>query len=236
MTMMGFILFPLSSPFSTVIVGMRDIWRCMRYTLAVNIIMVCDGIAAVIALSYPLGKMFGMTGIWIAQVGGCALVVLIIYILACMHERKIVTSVQEFCCYPKDFGVGDEHRLSISIHSMEEVINVSSKVIEFCKIQGVSELTAFRAGLCVEELASNIVKHGFTGKSNSVVDISVVKSPEELIIKLKDNCKLFNPEEIDAIFVPEDPVKNIGIRLVRKVCKSMEYYPLLGLNVLTIKL
>ena len=85
-------------------------------------------------------------------------------------------------------------------------------------------------------MAGNIVKHGFTGKANSVIDICVVKTDEELIIKMKDNCKLFNPQDIDDIFVPEDPVKNIGVRVVRRVCKSMDYYPLLGLNVLTIKM
>lgn len=85
-------------------------------------------------------------------------------------------------------------------------------------------------------MTANIVKHGFTGKANSVIDISVVKTEEDLLIKLKDNCRLFNPQEIDAIFVPEDPCKNCGIRIVSKVCKFMEYYPLLGLNVLSIQL
>ncbi len=54
----------------------------------------------------------------------------------------------------------------------------------------VDKKTAFRAGLCVEEMAANIVKHGFTGKANSVIDISVVKTEEDLLIKLKDNWLL----------------------------------------------
>ena len=33
---------------------------------------------------------------------------------------------------------------------------------------------------------------------------------------------LFNPAEFEVIFVPEDPCKNGGIRLVRKTCKEME--------------
>lgn len=40
--------------------------------------------------------------------------------------------------------------------------------------------------------------------------------------------------ELDAIFDPEDPVKNIGIRLVSKSCREMEYHSLLGLNVMSI--
>ena len=236
MTLLGFILFPLSSPASTIIVGMRDLWRCMDYMKAVNVIVVGDGIAAVILFSYIFASLWGMPGIWIAQVVGCFSLVGVIYLMACMRQRALVKDISGLCCFPEDFGVDDSHRLTISVHSMEEVINISELVMKFCNEQGIDNLTSNRAGLCVEELASNIVKHGFTGKANSVVDISVVKSPEELIIKLKDNCKLFNPEQIDAIFVPEDPTRNAGIRIVRKVCKSMEYITLLGLNVLTIKM
>ena len=62
-----------------------------------------------------------------------------------------------------------------------------------------AESFSYRAGLCIEEMAGNIVRHGFTGKANSVVDICVVKEDEGLIIKMKDNCRLFNPAEIDDI-------------------------------------
>lgn len=236
MTMTGFILFPLSSPFSTIIVGMRDLWRCMKYQTAVTLIVICDGFVATVLMSYVLAHIFGMTGIWIGQVAGCALVVLLVYILAWIHERKMPRSLPDLCCYPEGFGVSEEDRLSISVHSMEEVMNISQTVIDFCKSRGIDELASFRSGLCVEEMAGNIVKHGFTGRSNSVVDISVIKSEDGLQIRFKDNCRHFNPEDIDSMFVPSDPVKNIGIRIVRKVCKSMEYYPLLGLNVLTIKM
>jgi len=43
-------------------------------------------------------------------------------------------------------------------------------------------------------------------------------------------------KEVDTIFNPEDPAHNIGIRIVRKTCKEMEYQALLGLNVFSIRL
>lgn len=236
MAFLGFILFPLSSPVSTFIVGIRDLWRCMDFQLAVTVNVIADGFLGVVAMSFIFGGLFGMTGIWLAQLAGGWFTVLLMFILAWIREKKAPFSYPVLCCYPKNFGVDEDHRLSISVHSMEEVVNISQKVMDFCDKQGVDRKTSFRAGLCVEEMAGNIVKHGFTGKANSVIDICVVKTDEELIIKMKDNCKLFNPQDIDDIFVPEDPVKNIGVRVVRKVCKSMDYYPLLGLNVLTIKM
>lgn len=234
MTMLGFALFPFYAPFSTFIVGMRDLWRCMDHKIAVNIIVVLDGLAAVIVTSYALSFMFGMTGIWIAQVGSCMLIAIIIYFMGWIMNRKMPRSIPDICCYPEGFGVADNQRLNLSIRSMDEVVNISKEVIGFCAARDVDMLTANRAGLCVEELAGNIVSHGFTGKSGESVDISITRTKDGLIIKFKDNCPLFNPEEIDAIFDPKDPVRNIGVRIVRKVCKEMEYHSLLGLNVLSI--
>ena len=234
MTMLGFLIFPLSSPFSMITVGIRDIWRCMEFQTGVSVVVVSDGIAAVSILSLILSGLFGMTGIWIAQVAGGMLTVFTMYVMAWIHGKKMPRTYGDFCCFRDDFGVDEGHRLTLSIHSMDEVINISGKIIDFCENNGIDHITSFRAGLCVEELAGNIVKHGFTDKKNSVVDISVLKTDDSLLLRFKDNCALFNPEEIDAIFVPEDPCKNIGIRLVRKTCKDMEYHSLLGLNVLSI--
>jgi len=234
MTLTGFVLFPLYTPFSTFIVGLRDLWRCMGHKIAVNIIVVCDGIVCVTALSYILPAFLGMNGIWIAQVGGCALLALAVFVMAWIMRKKMPKSVPDLCCYPAGFGVDDDNRLNISAHSMEEVINISIKVADFCLARGIDKTTANRAGLCIEELAGNIVQHGFEGKKDKTIDISVTNSEDGLIIKLKDNCRLFNPAELDTIFHPEDPAKNVGVRLVRKTCKEMEYHSLLGLNVLSI--
>lgn len=234
MTFMGFLLFPLSTPLSLITVGLRDMWRCMDYKFAVNAIVLFDGIISVTTMSFIMSNLYGMLGIWLGQVMGGVLTCLVIFFLACAHERKIPTSCADLCCFRPGFGVDDDRRLTISIHSMEEVINVSEKVINFCESHGIDKIRSFRAGLCVEELAGNIVKHGFTNKKNSVADVCLIITGEELAIRFKDNCHLFNPAEVEAIFVPEDPCKNGSIRLVRKTCKEMEYHTLLGLNVMSI--
>ena len=234
MTMLGFVLFPFYAPFSTFIVGMRDLWRCMEHKTAVIIIVLCDGIVFVTGLSYLFSKIQGMTGIWIAQTGGCALLAFTIYIMAWILNRKLPKKISDLCCYPKDFGVDKNDRLHISVHSMDEVINISKLVSDFCLSHDIGARKAYHAALCVEELAGNIVQHGFKGNKEKVVDISVTKTADDLVIKFKDNCVLFDPTELVTMFNPEDPAENIGIRMARKTCKKMEYNPLLGLNVLTI--
>ena len=73
-----------------------------------------------------------------------------------------------------------------------------------------------------------------------------------MILRLRDNCKAFNPKERLAIVNPEDKAKNaglrvlldsaknvqyhIGINLAFGVSKEVQYKNLLGLNVLMIRI
>ena len=65
-----------------------------------------------------------------------------------------------------------------------------------------------------EEMAGNVVTHGFsdTGKKHAV-DIRVVYKDNELTLRIRDNCKSFDPSEHAKSKDSED-VGNIGIRLV----------------------
>ena len=103
MTLLGFVLFPLYTPFSTFVVGMRDLWRCMDHKIAVNAIVVFDGLVYVTALSYVLSNFLGMTGIWIAQTGGCVLLAVTIWFMAWGMNKKIPKSVPDLCCYQEGF-------------------------------------------------------------------------------------------------------------------------------------
>ena len=49
-------------------------------------------------------------------------------------------------------------------------------------------------------------------------------------------CVPFDPKSKLKIVDTEDPVKNIGIKLVSKLAKEMNYQTTFGMNVLTIVL
>jgi hypothetical protein len=56
------------------------------------------------------------------------------------------------------------------------------------------------------------------------------------MIRFKDDCKPFDPQERELMMTPEDPAKNIGLRIVFRTAKEHSYQNLLGLNVLTVKI
>ena len=89
----------------------------------------------------------------------------------------------------------------------------------------------------MEEMAGNIVRHGFSGDSKKhSVDIRVVLKDDDIILRIRDNCIAFNPSEYHKIMQENDDFKNIGIKLVYGIAKKVDYQNLLGMNVLTIRI
>ena len=138
---------------------------------------------------------------------------------------------------PDDFGVEADARIDISVRSMDEVLTVSRQVTDFCRRRGLDERRSYISGLCLEEMAGNIVEHGFTSdRRPHMIDIRVVHKNDDLVLRIRDDCRPFNPKERNDLTDPADMIRNIGIRLVYKTARDVEYQSVLGLNVLTIRI
>ncbi|MCR4926486.1 MAG: ATP-binding protein [Lachnospiraceae bacterium] len=236
MAMLGFMLFPLSSPLSAVTVGFSDFYHCLGHEKIVRVTTLADGLFFVAVFSYILIPVFGMPGLWIAQIGNGVATNLILVIFAASSAKRFPASLTDLLCFPKDFGVPDENRLDIAVENVEEVVSASEKVASFCRGHGLEEKRTLYSSVIVEELAGNIVAHGFNDNKKHGIDIRVSLLKDDIIICLKDDCAPFDPKEASKLFDPDDTVHNIGLRLASRLSKSMNYQNTLGLNILTIVL
>ena len=135
---------------------------------------------------------------------------------------------------PEGFGAPDTDRLDISIQTMEDVLSTSEKVEAFCRAHGVGDRESYYGALCMEEMAGNIVDHGFAkDRKKHAVDVRVVYKPEMLVLRIKDDCVPFDPAERAKLLDPNDPFRNVGIRLVYQIADRIDHRFTLGLNVLT---
>lgn len=233
MTMMGFLLFPLSSPISTITVGLSNYYHCMQREKIVRCVSVIDGIAGICLFALILIPALGMNGMWFSQLLGCTVSALALYVYAAVHNRKPWCSLREIMCFPEEFGVPDEDRIDISVRGMDEVINISQKVWDFCEAHGISGKQKNCASLCVEELAGNIVQHGFKDGKKHCIDIRVSCVKEDVMLSIKDDGRAFNPTEAAKLFDPDDKAHNIGLRIATGMTKKMSYQNTFGLNILT---
>jgi anti-sigma regulatory factor (Ser/Thr protein kinase) len=127
--------------------------------------------------------------------------------------------------------------MDLTVRSMDEVVLVSEKVQNFCLEKGLDSRRCALAGLAMEEMAGNVVRHGFLkDKKKHSVDIRIVYKNNGLMLRIKDDCRPFDPVEWSKLTVPSDPASNIGIRLVFQIAEKVEYQSVLGLNVLYIRI
>ena len=139
--------------------------------------------------------------------------------------------------FPEDFGTGSH--LVLHLRKMEDLTRTAETVQGFCGENGLAGRTGAHAGLCLEEIAGNIMQHGFhADKRQHDIELRVVPHASGVVLRIKDDCIPFDPNEWYSMtsVSKDDPFRNVGIRLVYAIAREVEYQNLLGLNVLTIQL
>ena len=136
-----------------------------------------------------------------------------------------------------DFGANPEKELSITADTMLEVVGMSRLAGLFCQENGIDKKKANALALCIEELGSNIIEHGFSdGKAHSI-DMRILAKEGEIILRIRDDCRPFNlVERYEMASVQDDPTKNIGIRMVMKMSRDVKYLSTMNTNNLIIRI
>ena len=237
MTVWGFRLLPLCMPLAVICTHFTCYCQSISRQTLVHVLAVLDGFACVAAFSALLVPRLGLNGVYIANILNGVVCVLVIAGYAWMKNKRPPRNAEELLVLPKDFGAGPEDRIDICVRNMEEVLAVSRQVGEFCSRRGIDARRAYIASLCLEEMAGNIVAHGFTkDRKSHRIDIRAVFKGNDLILRIRDDCVPFDPEERSKLTDPEDKIKNLGIRMVYQAAREVEYQSVLGLNVLTMRI
>ena len=86
-------------------------------------------------------------------------------------------------------------------------------------------------------MVANIVDYGFEmDNKENIIDVFTIVENDEVFLRIRDNCKPFNPNDLSSIIDENDSIKNIGIKIVSKIAKHMNYQSTFGMNVSSIKL
>ena len=237
MTVMAFRLLPLCMPLSIICMHFTCYAQASGKQMLVHILSILDGVVNVAGFSALLIPSMKMNGVYTANILNGVVSGLVPVIYSWVVRKQFPKNMEQLMVIPDDFGAEESERIDISVREMPEVTNVSQQVIDFCCRRNIDSRRAYLAGLFLEEMAGNVVDHGFRkdNKSHSV-DIRVVHKDENVILRIKDDCIPFDPAERIEITDPKDRMKGVGIRLVYKAAKDIQYQNILGLNVLTIRI
>jgi serine/threonine-protein kinase RsbW len=137
-----------------------------------------------------------------------------------------------------------------SVQTSEEVLVLQSELGDLARVppwiermacaHAIPPNTEFAMNLCLEELLSNIIRHGYSNEPGHAISIcfSAIRK-NEFELAIEDQALPFDP--LTAAISPlEETLEGrrrggLGIRLVRSFAGSMKYEALAGGNRLTLR-
>ncbi len=206
---------------------------------ALSIVLpIVDGFAGVSLLSLFLIPAMQMNGLYLANILNGVICMAVIAGFAWKSLGRRPKNTEDLLAMPEDFGVSKDESMDITVRTIDEVVTIARQVAAFCRARGIDTKRAQYSALALEEMAGNIVLHGFNKdrRKNHSVDISVIHKGNELILNLRDDCRPFDPNERFKLLSDEDKVRNVGIRLSFLIARDVQYQNILGLNVLTMNM
>lgn len=236
MTKAGFMILPLCMPLSIISMHFTCYGQLSGKDILIHVANAFDGFISVSFFTWLLTPAIGIKGVYVANVIN-GIVTLIIFVgYSVLKNKRFPKNTDDLLVVPAAFGVPENERMDLTVTKLDEVVKVAEEVHQFCLDRGIDEKRAYLAGLSMEEMAGNIIEHGYTkDKKQHSVDVRVIHKDDEMILRLKDDCVPFDPKERSEIVDPEDITKNIGIRMIYRLASDIKYQNILGLNVLMIK-
>ncbi len=230
-----FAIYGISIPLILVVQIQTNYLQAMKQNICVNILSIIDGFVSVVLPTLILAPVMGALGVWLATPIGIVISAIVYPVYAIIFWKRIPRNADEWLLLKKDFGVSDSDRLVMSIKDYDDVSLTSIKIQDFCLNHGMDRKKSMYSALCLEEMTRNVIEHGFKiDKKKHYIDSRIVYKGKEVILRIKDDCKSFDPVSMSETLNSENVTDNIGIKMVMNIADSAEYQNLLGINVLTI--
>lgn len=227
--LIGLVIFTLNHVFV-------NYYQSTENLIMANFVSVIEALPAQVIFVAVLPVYMGVNGVWASSaLGGITTFLALIIAVACQNRRWPRT-LKDYLLFPKSFGVEDSMQLNVSIsNNLQEVAKVSKQAHTFCEKHGIDAKRRCNLLLCVEAMAGNVVQYAFCDQKHHVMDIRILRKGEQLIFRLRDDGKPFNPlhrppEKNDA------PGKHTSIHAIQEFSHSIDYRYTVGLNNLQIKL
>ena len=137
---------------------------------------------------------------------------------------------------PDTFDVSDTDKLDVTITMMDDVMQLTDAVWNFCDAHDCDSTQRNHLVLSVEELAGNVIRHGFADGKPHCIEVRILKKPSGYYCRFRDDCLIFDPVRQVRLLSDEDPTYHIGLRMIATLAKDIQYTCVLKLNNILFKI
>jgi serine/threonine-protein kinase RsbW len=117
-----------------------------------------------------------------------------------------------------------------------ELRRIAAWVRGECARAGLPDETALDLELCVDEVVSNIIKHGFDGPTGPEVWIDLVATAQEARVVVQDEGRALDPLVVPRKLAPlsldDLTVGGYGLVILRALARDLSYQRTGGRNIL----
>ena len=221
--------FCVSIPFSLVCVVLLYFYQCTRNLFMANYICIAHGLAFVVIYAFALAPFMGTDGVWVAFIFAELTTLLTGAVIAGVRRKGFPRRIGDVMLLPKSFEPHQERMLNLSIkNDMEQVMELSERIGAFCSKYSNDGEKIRKLSLCIEEMAGNVVEHGFRDQKTHWIDIKIIMEEDDIILRMRDNGIPFNPA------ASELKEEQYGIAMIRGLAKEITYKNAVGMNNLMI--
>ena len=224
----------LSIPFYAIIYNFNNYLLAESKVRLTSIYSFLTECGIIVPITFFFLRLIDYRGAWVSKVVS----MLILSIIAAVYvyiNGKGKTYQDKMLLLPESFGIPPEDEIAVSASSTDEILDLSRLAIAFAAEHGADMNRAKTYGLITEELAGVLTQHGFSDGKNRNINARLVAKGDELIIRMRDDCKPFNLTEYSQM-VHENRENNAGIAIIMKISKSVTYTNALGTNNLIVKI
>lgn len=139
-----------------------------------------------------------------------------------------------------ELGAAMGKRLSIELSNhLSELERMSQALSSWCRANAVPSAAEIQVNLALDEIVSNVIRHGWIDNGEHRVCVRVFRLEDELKVEVEDDARSFNPLEVPAPEIDQPleqrTVGGLGIHLVRQFMDNLEYRQRNGRNLLVMK-
>ena len=232
----AFRLFASSCVIYAVNFAFRSHLQCIRRTGLSVIYAAFDVLIGPVAAAFLLSGWIGVDGVWVCYTLGELLALIGLLTCAVLRSPRRPPRFADLLFLDPEWERAEADGLSLAIANgdaaLRQTVDASEETIRCLLLHGADRRQANLLGVCVEELCSNIVRHGFR-KPYHMLELSLRERGGAWTLRIRDNCAYFNVS--DYLKIQEKQKEQLGLSLVQGLAQEVQYMSALKINNVVIR-
>lgn len=231
-TAFAIICLAIRMPFDGLVRPRISYLQSVKKTRHMQVLITLVVLVNVVICAWILGRLFGVYGVLICFAVSDLMTLVMEWLYYVGKTGKLFPPVEAYLELPAEVRRGPGDVIALDIRDMEDISIVSEQIMLFCRGHKIARRVGYKAAVCFEEIAVDTIQFGFpVCRERPRIELRVMCSGEKLILRLKDNCPMFDLQKQLAMQMNANKSeKRLGFEIIRGMSEDISYYHSFEMN------